>query len=72
MDPSCRRAGTIEAGKHTDLLLLNENPLENVSAVSTIEGVLIRGRWLGGEEIRARMQELAASYEVPDEHPHHH
>ncbi len=55
------KAGTIEAGKQTDLLLLDENPLEDVSAVSKIAGVLIRGRWVGAEEIENRMRELAAA-----------
>ncbi|HSN68336.1 MAG TPA: amidohydrolase family protein [Thermoanaerobaculia bacterium] len=55
------KAGTIEAGKQTDLLLLGANPLEDIAAVSRIEGVLIRGRWIGEEEIERRMQELAAS-----------
>jgi imidazolonepropionase-like amidohydrolase len=59
------RAGTIEVGKQTDLLLLDGNPLEDVSAASRIAGVLIQGRWIGTEEIHDRMQELAASSEVP-------
>jgi imidazolonepropionase-like amidohydrolase len=63
------RAGTIEVGKQTDLLLLDENPLENISAASKIAGVLIRGRWIGAEEIHKRMQELAASFEVPSGSP---
>src|SRR6185436_15244216 len=45
------RAGTIALGKQTDLLLVDANPLENVSAASKISGVLMRGRWLGKEEI---------------------
>lgn len=52
--------GTIEAGKKTDLLLLDANPLEDVAAASKIAGVLIRGRWIGAEEIDARMREIAA------------
>ena len=55
------RAGTIAVGKQTDLLLLDDNPLEDVSAVSGIAGVLIRGRWIGKDEIRERMEEIAAS-----------
>ena len=59
------RAGTIAVGKRSDLLLLDENPLEDVSAASRIAGVLIRGRWIGREEIRKKMQEIAASFEGP-------
>ncbi len=59
------RAGTVAVGKRSDLLLVEENPLEDVSATSRIAGVLIRGHWIGGEEIRRRMEELAASYAAP-------
>ena len=63
------RAGTIAVGKQTDLLLLDENPLEDISAASKIAGVLIRGRWIGTEEIHKRMRELAASFAVPGGSP---
>ncbi len=56
------RAGTIAVGKHPDLVLVDGNPLEDISAASRVEGVLIRGRWVSGEEIHERMQSLAASY----------
>ena len=54
------RNGTIEVGKYSDLVLLDENPLKDISGVSKISGVLIRGRWLGKEEIRKRMKEIEA------------
>jgi imidazolonepropionase-like amidohydrolase len=53
--------GVIALGQQSDLLLLNANPLENISATSKIAGVLLRGRWLSGEEIDGRMKEIAAS-----------
>ena len=55
------RAGSIQVGKQTDLLLLDENPLEDVSAAAAIAGVLVRGRWIGAAEIQGRMQALTAS-----------
>ncbi|HMA54929.1 MAG TPA: amidohydrolase family protein, partial [Acidobacteriota bacterium] len=57
-------AGTIQVGKRSDLLLLDENPLEDVSAASKIAGVLIRGRWIGSKEIHETMQKIAASFEA--------
>ncbi len=50
------KAGTIEVGKRSDLVLLDENPLEDISGASKVSGVLVRGRWLGTEEIKKRMK----------------
>ena len=55
------QAGTVEVGKQTDLLLLDGNPLQDVRAASKIAGVLLRGRWIGAEEIRRRMEGIAAA-----------
>jgi imidazolonepropionase-like amidohydrolase len=63
------RAGTIEVGKQTDLLLVDENPLRDVSAASKIAGVLMRGRWIGREEIDKTMQGIAASFRLPGASP---
>ena len=37
--------GTIEEGKRADLLLLNENPLEDVVNIKNLRGVMAAGRW---------------------------
>jgi len=37
--------GTIEPGRAADLILLRENPLEDVRHLETIEGVAVAGRW---------------------------
>lgn len=55
------RAGTIAVGKQTDLLLLDGNPLQDVRAAAKISGVLLRGRWIGAEEIQRRMAGIAAA-----------
>lgn len=52
-------AGTIAVGKRTDLLLVDANPLEDVSAASRISGVMMRGRWIDREEIDRRMRKIA-------------
>ena len=56
------KAGTIEVGKNSDLLLLDENPLKDISGASKVAGVLIRGRWLAKDEIKKRMTEIEASF----------
>jgi imidazolonepropionase-like amidohydrolase len=53
-------AGTIEVGKRSDLILVDGNPLEDISAASHIAGVMMRGRWIGREEIDKRMREISA------------
>ena len=54
-----RVAGTIEVGKRTDLILVDANPLEDVSAAAKIAGVLMRGRWISKEESDRRMRRIA-------------
>jgi hypothetical protein len=61
------KAGTIAVGGQSDLLLLDANPLENISAASMISGVLIRGRWITADELHKKMQEIAAP--IPDRAP---
>lgn len=53
-------AGTIEPGKRADLILLEANPLQNISAVRQNAGVVVGGRWLSGEEIQRRLEAIAA------------
>ena len=54
------RAGRVAVGQQSDLLLVAGNPLKDLSALSLVAGVLVRGRWIGKTEIQQRMQELAA------------
>ncbi len=37
--------GTIEIGKRADLILINDNPLEDVANIKNILGVMASGRW---------------------------
>ena len=49
------RTGTIAAGKRADLVLLDGNPLQDISNTSRIAGVMIGGRWLPKAEIDTRL-----------------
>ena len=51
--------GTIEVGKQADLLLLTANPLENVSNVRKVAGVLVRGEWLSAADLKARLKKAS-------------
>lgn len=44
-------AGTVEANKNADLSLLDGNPLEDVTNMKKIEGVMIMGYWISKSEI---------------------
>ncbi|CAN5648944.1 amidohydrolase family protein [soil metagenome] len=53
-------AGTVAPGRQADLLLLEANPLEDIRAIERNAGVMVDGRWLSADRIRARLAELAA------------
>ena len=57
-------AGTVEVGKRADLVLLEANPLDNISNTQKIAGVMIQGRWLSKAEIQKGLEELAAYYQT--------
>ncbi len=53
------QAGTVEVGKQANLVLLEENPLADITHTRGIAGVVVQGRWLPGDQIRERMSRLA-------------
>ena len=53
------RFGTIEKGARADLVLLEADPLANLANLQKRAGVVVRGKWLSGAEIEARLQKLA-------------
>lgn len=59
--------GVIEPGARADLVLLEANPLDDITHLEDRAGVMVQGRWLPEEEIQARLNELAASYEEAGE-----
>jgi len=50
--------GMIAPGQRADLILLDQNPLENIANMDSIAGVMVRGNWLSREEIDARLKEI--------------
>jgi len=47
--------GTIEVGMRADLILVNDNPLEDVANIKDIRGVMAAGRWFSEEELDQMM-----------------
>lgn len=45
------KLGTIETGKFADLVLLEENPLDNISNTRKISGVFVNGKWIDRSKI---------------------
>ena len=54
--------GAIEPGRSADLVLLRANPLEDIGNIRTIEGVMVRGRWLDRAELDAGLDAIEAKY----------
>jgi imidazolonepropionase-like amidohydrolase len=54
--------GTVSAGKRADLVLLDANPLKDVTNASRIAGVVARGRWMPKSELQSMLHKLALSY----------
>lgn len=52
-------AGTIGNGKRADLVLLDANPLTDISNVGRRAGVMVGGRWLARAEIERRLAGMA-------------
>jgi imidazolonepropionase-like amidohydrolase len=57
--------GQVAEGLDADLVLTRDNPLENIGALRTPQGVMLRGTWLSRDEIRARLQLIADKNKEP-------
>lgn len=55
-------SGTITEGKKADLVLLNKNPLEDIRNTRSIEGVMIKGKWLARNELNTMLKEVEEEY----------
>ncbi len=54
--------GTLETGKRADMVLLEKNPLDDVSNVRERAGVMLRGRWLSEAQLQSMLDALVESY----------
>ena len=51
-------AGIIKPGAIADLVLINGNPLTDITNTKKVEGVMMRGKWLSKNEIEAGLKKL--------------
>ena len=51
--------GTIEKGKRADLVLLNANPLDDISATDNRAGVMLKGKWHTQQELNGWLDQAA-------------
>jgi imidazolonepropionase-like amidohydrolase len=51
--------GEVKEGLEADLILVEDNPLEDLGALQNISGVLRQGKWLPAETIDSRLAEIA-------------
>ena len=54
--------GTVAEGARADLILVEENPLEDVANVRKRAGVMLRGTWLPEAQLQEMLDELVESY----------
>jgi imidazolonepropionase-like amidohydrolase len=51
--------GTVASGKRADLILVDANPLQDLSNIRRQSGVMVRGSWLPQSEIQRRLEQIA-------------
>jgi len=51
-------SGTVTAGKVADLVLVNANPLQSISATTSIDGVMVGGKWLSRGYLDSELKRL--------------
>lgn len=51
--------GEIIEGASADFILLQSNPIDDISALRNHEGVMVRGRWLSRDDIDTQLAEIA-------------
>ncbi|GJM28317.1 MAG: amidohydrolase [Cyclobacteriaceae bacterium] len=56
------RTGMIKEGYQADLIMVDGNPLDDISNLDRREGVMIRGKWLSREYLDQRLAEIAGNH----------
>lgn len=54
--------GSIEIGKNADLVLLSANPLDDITNMKAIDGVMIKGNWISKFEIEEMLEAISEKH----------
>lgn len=57
-----KKTGTIQKGKRADLVLLEANPLDDISNTEKRAGVMLGGRWFTQDEMNKWLDEIAPRF----------
>lgn len=55
--------GSIAPGRDADLIVLRDDPLADIANTRSIEAVMVRGRYIGREELDAGLADIRGRYE---------
>jgi imidazolonepropionase-like amidohydrolase len=58
--------GVVSVGLRADLILVQGNPLEDVSHIKDKVGVMVRGHWLPEQELQEMLDRIEASHKPPE------
>ncbi len=58
-----KKTGTVEKGKKADLVLLDANPLENISNTEKRSGVMLKGKYYTQTELNKWLDEIAQKFQ---------
>jgi len=57
--------GSVEIGKLASLVLLHKNPLEDIKNTTTINAVILKGKYLEGEILQDEIEKIAVQNRLP-------
>ncbi len=60
--------GTVVRGRRADLILVRDNPLDDVTRLAERLGVMVRGQWYSQSDLQARLESLASEYANVGDH----
>lgn len=59
--------GSIAPGRSADLIVLRDDPLQDIGNTRSIDAVMVRGRYLSREELDAGLEDIRERYRSPTE-----